>query len=219
MFSLVQVKVKLHTFQIIIEIRNTVNEDLKEKYQPSILGKFDFFNFFTITRMSAIPGCPNIFWENGNISFTELKYSDLRQAIIFRASLPCSRSILASFKCSHVSEHHSFHTVVQLAVVLFSWRVVVLQCRRDHQRSGNICSLYSFYIFQISHHTPIPPLSPSPIFPLAQKRSFFVPVLITFKLHEFRTTKTNCQHKWLTNSPPGRGQNGCRYYPHPSLFK
>ena len=70
------------------------------------LVNLNFFNFFTITRMSAIPGCPNIFWENGNISFTELTYSDLKQAIIFRASLPCSRSILASFKCSHVSEHH-----------------------------------------------------------------------------------------------------------------
>ena len=52
--------------------------------------------FFTITRMSAIPGCPNIFWGKGNISFTELTYSGLKQAIIFRASLPCSRSILAS---------------------------------------------------------------------------------------------------------------------------
>ena len=84
--------------------------------------------------------------------------------------------------------------VLSWRVVVHSWRVVVLQCRRDHQRSGNICSLYSFYIFQISHHIPTPPLSPSPTFPLAQKRSFFVPVLITFKLHKFRTTKTNCPH-------------------------
>ena len=60
------------------------------------LVNLNFFNFFTITRMSAFPGCPNIFWENGNISFTELTYSDLKQVIIFRASLPCSRSILAS---------------------------------------------------------------------------------------------------------------------------
>ena len=54
------------------------------------LVNLNFFNFFTITRMSAFPGCPNIFWENGNISFTELTYSDLKQAIIFLASLSFS---------------------------------------------------------------------------------------------------------------------------------
>ena len=56
----------------------------------------DVINERPLTRKSAFPGCPNIFWENGNISFTELTYSDLKQVIIFRASLPCSRSILAS---------------------------------------------------------------------------------------------------------------------------
>ena len=97
MFSLVQVKVKLHTFQLIIEIRNTVNEDLKEKI-PAVNSWLIWiiFNFFTITRMSAIPGCPNIFWGNGKISFTEWTYGDLKQAIFFWASLHCSRSILAS---------------------------------------------------------------------------------------------------------------------------
>ena len=111
---------------------------------------------------------------------------------------------------------HIMHWVI-LSKSISSWRVVELQCRRDHQRSGNICSLYSFYIFQISHHIPTPPLSPSPTFPLAQKRSFFVPVPITFKLHKFRTTKTNCQHKWLTNSPPGMGQNWVPLLPTPFL--
>ena len=65
--------------------------------------------------------------KNGKFSFTELTYSDLKQATFFWASLPCSRSILASY----------LGVVMSLSITLS----ILVNCHRVNNSNYNLILL------------------------------------------------------------------------------
>ena len=91
MFSLVHLKVKLHKFQIIIQIRNQ-SMMKKKNFHSSFFGKFHLFQILQYyTKNVSNSRVSKYLWENSNISFTDFTPSDLQQAKIFWASMSCSR--------------------------------------------------------------------------------------------------------------------------------